>query len=104
MYQNALKFFRKTQKSKNRVEYHVLAAVVETLMLSFYCAICFPFFFTYDIFSWGRGAVGAAAGMELYVTLARLSKFFGFLRFSSPRAVKTPPGGPKLFIVYKFKP
>ena len=27
--------------------------------------------------------------------LARLSKFFGFLRFSSPRAVKTPAGAPK---------
>ena len=29
------------------------------------------------------------------VSLARLSKFFGFLRFSSPRAVKTPPGAPE---------
>ena len=37
------------------------------------------------------------------VALARLSEFFGFLRFSSPRAVKTPPGA-QPFIVYKFKP
>ena len=32
---------------------------------------------------------------EIAVLLARLSKFFGFLRFSAPRAVKTHPGAQK---------
>ena len=32
------------------------------------------------------------------VGLARLSKFFGFLGFSSPRAVKTPLGAQTLFL------
>ena len=39
-------------------------------------------------------AARASVRQPSFLDFASLSKFFGFLRFSSPRAVKTPPGAP----------